>query len=126
MKKLEDYNKPWADRCKDYSKSVLNEGNPIENLKKITKPDDPPFKNLIDNTFKCIDFDRVEKKYNDCTFQTRVSEQEKSLTGIRADYKRVVLDKCRKDFGLAPNKKDNDNKLVRFFGKEILHILFLL
>lgn len=113
LKKLINYEKPMTTRLKDYAKSVFEAGDPITNLKKITEPEDPPFKDLINNTFDCIDIDKVEKKFNDCTYQTKVSDVEKNRFGIEADYKRRVKESCREDFGLPPNKKDKDNIITR-------------
>jgi hypothetical protein len=114
LKKLINYEKPMTDRLKDYATSVFDAGNPVENLKKITKPDDPPFKDLLNNTFDCIDFGRVEKKFNDCTIETRVSEVEKQKLGVTADYKRRVKDKCREDFGLPVKNESVKDKIIRF------------
>lgn len=114
LKKLINYEKPMTDRLKDYATSVYEAGSPIENLKKITEPDDPPFKDLLNNTFDCIDFGKVEKKFENCTYETRVSDVEKQKFGIKADYKRRVKESCREDFGLPPKNKDKDNAITRF------------
>lgn len=83
------------DRLQNF-KDFLNPSKKIENL---TKPSDPPFKDLLNNVFSCIDFDDLEKEGSKCLVKTRNPEGKTVYTKI-----------CNPD----KDPKNEDNKFTKF------------
>lgn len=109
-KLLTEHEKPAHERMIDYAKDVFNAANPFENLKTATKPKDPPFADLINNVFGCIDNDDLKSKIDKCTYTRRMRDLN---TG---EYFEVseLKQSCRKDFGQKPLKKTESNALTNF------------
>ncbi len=59
--------KSVPERMSDYAKEVYDDVNPFNRVKKTLQPKDPPFKDLINDVFSCLDTDRIAKEGSRCT-----------------------------------------------------------
>jgi hypothetical protein len=87
-KLLEGSIKGETNATKDYLKKVLDSSDPKKNIENVFKPNDPPFKDVINNVFGCLDTDKVATKIDSCVYYLSEDKVNKSVAEVSGGCKR--------------------------------------